>query len=179
MLSADGTSCSPSIGKSSEWVLPFWWATMRSNVEKTVGIVGLTFERKKRTREEVSKGIRPEIVNGRDLAARTLDTLSRKRNSSSMFSSSNLEATRLDVAADGLELCSISKSNKLGLPVYGKELEAERAGEGIFLGVTGGKFMVSWGKNLQLQLSAWIEESTWLHNLIYISRGRSHKRKFR
>jgi hypothetical protein len=75
----------------------------------------LTFERKKRTSEVGSKGMRPETVKGRDLAARTLEILSRKMYSSSGPISSLLEITRREGVADWTEPRSISKSDKLGL----------------------------------------------------------------
>jgi hypothetical protein len=110
---AGGVLISTLMGKSSEWVTPLLDRPDKlGEGRKHYG--RFTFERKKRTRTDGSKGICPETVNGRLLAASTLDTLSRKIYSSSKADWSLLDAILLEVTPDFAGDRSISKSVTLG-----------------------------------------------------------------
>ena len=80
--------------------------------------IALTFDRKKRTRAEGSKGIRPDTVNDRVLAAINLATLVRSTCSPSK-SGWALRTTDLLGYAGDRGARSISKSDMLGLLLNG------------------------------------------------------------
>lgn len=81
-----------------------------------------TLERKKRTREEGSRGMRPEIVKGRVLAAINLATLARKTCSLSKSGWDFRFDALLSCMDDCLGARSISKSDMLGLLLNGSAL---------------------------------------------------------